>query len=118
MEGEGNFVGMSGTPGDDALEFDGIVGDGADFRHLGFNDLRVSHRKPASHTWKSSYNEERRYDRCEYLVDRVITRSRKYKKFQHPKRQADFEEVVLREVISAVAARSTDLQPTISALTN
>ena len=45
MQGEGDFVGMRCAPGNNALELDGIVGDGADFRQLGFNDLRVSHRK-------------------------------------------------------------------------
>ena len=44
MQGEGDFVGTACAPGNDALELDGIVGDGADFHQLGFNDLRVSHR--------------------------------------------------------------------------
>ena len=44
MQGEGDFVGMACAPGNDALELDGIVGDGADFHQLGFDDLRVSHR--------------------------------------------------------------------------
>ena len=44
MQGEGDFVGMARAPGNDALELDGIVGDGADFHQLGFDDLGVSHR--------------------------------------------------------------------------
>jgi len=44
MQGERNFVGMGRAPGNNALEFDGIVGDGADFHQLVFDDLRVSHR--------------------------------------------------------------------------
>src|ERR1039457_900389 len=44
MQGEGDFVGMRRAPGNNALELDGIVGDGADFHQLGFNGLRVSHR--------------------------------------------------------------------------
>ena len=44
MQGEGDFVGMRCAPGNNALELDGIVGDGADFHQLGFDDLRVSHR--------------------------------------------------------------------------
>ena len=47
MQGERNFVGMGRAPGNNALEFDGIVCDGADFHQLGFNDLRVSHRNPS-----------------------------------------------------------------------
>ena len=50
MQGEGNFVGMRCTPGNNALEPDGIVGDGTDFHQLGFDDLRVSHVIPAWHT--------------------------------------------------------------------
>jgi hypothetical protein len=50
----------------------------------------------------------KRYDHYQYLVKRVLSRSSKYKKFSHPKRPADFEEVVLREVIGAVAARNKD----------
>jgi hypothetical protein len=44
MQGEGNFVGMRRAPCDDALEFERIIGDGADFDQLVFNGLRVSHR--------------------------------------------------------------------------
>ena len=44
MQGEGDFVGMRCAPGNDALELNGIVCDGADFHQLGFDDLRVSHR--------------------------------------------------------------------------
>jgi hypothetical protein len=44
MQGEGNFIGMRCAPDKNALELDGIVGDGADFHQLSFNDLRVSHR--------------------------------------------------------------------------
>jgi len=43
MQDEGDFVGMGCAPGNDALELEGIVGDGADFHQLGFDDLRVSH---------------------------------------------------------------------------
>jgi hypothetical protein len=43
MQGEGNFVGMCCAPGNNALELECVVGDGADFHQLGFNDLRVSH---------------------------------------------------------------------------
>ena len=35
---------MRYTPGDNALEFNRIVGDGADFHQLGFDDFRFSHR--------------------------------------------------------------------------
>src|SRR5882724_8619245 len=44
MQGGGNLVGIRCAPGNNALELDGIVCDGADFHQLGFNDLRVSHR--------------------------------------------------------------------------
>jgi hypothetical protein len=44
MQSEGDFVGMRCAPGNNALELDGIVSDGADFHQLGFDDLRVSHR--------------------------------------------------------------------------
>src|ERR1022692_2881561 len=40
MQGEGDFVGMRCAPGNDALELEGIVGDGSDFHQLGFDDLR------------------------------------------------------------------------------
>ena len=43
MQYQGNFVGMRCAPGDNAFELDGIVGDGADFHQLGFDDLEVSH---------------------------------------------------------------------------
>ena len=43
MQGEGYFVRMACAPGDDALQLDGIVGDGADFHQLGFDGFRVSH---------------------------------------------------------------------------
>ena len=45
MEGEGNFVGVGCAPGKDALEFDGIVGDGADFHQFSLDGLGISHRK-------------------------------------------------------------------------
>jgi len=51
---------------------------------------------------------QKRYERYESLVTRVVSRSARYRKFQKPGRQADFEEVVLREVIAAVAARNKD----------
>jgi hypothetical protein len=44
MQGEGDFVGMRCAPRNNALELEGIIGDGADFDEFGFNDLRVSHR--------------------------------------------------------------------------
>src|ERR1035438_7006270 len=44
VQGEGDFVGMRRAPGNNALELDGIVSDGADFHQLGFDGLRVSHR--------------------------------------------------------------------------
>ncbi|HLG95586.1 MAG TPA: ATP-dependent Clp protease proteolytic subunit [Bryobacteraceae bacterium] len=50
----------------------------------------------------------KRFNHYQYLVERVLSRSAKYKKFQNPKRPADFEEVVLREVIGAVAARNQE----------
>src|SRR5580700_862891 len=43
MQGEGDFVGMRCAPNNDALEFESIVGNGADFYQLGFDDLWVSH---------------------------------------------------------------------------
>src|SRR4051812_25437239 len=45
MEGEGNFVRMGSAPGNDALELDGIVGDGADFHQFSLDGLGISHRK-------------------------------------------------------------------------
>jgi len=50
----------------------------------------------------------RRYERYEYLVERVVRRSARYRKFNQPTRQAEFEEIVLKEVISAVASRHKD----------
>jgi hypothetical protein len=44
MQREGDLVGMRCAPGNNALELEGVVGDGADFHQLGFDDLRVSHR--------------------------------------------------------------------------
>jgi hypothetical protein len=35
MQGQWDFVGMRCTPGNDALELDGIVSDGTDFNQLG-----------------------------------------------------------------------------------
>ena len=43
MQDERDFVRMRCAPSDDALELGGILGDGADFHQLGFDDLRVSH---------------------------------------------------------------------------
>ncbi len=43
MQGEWYFVRMRCTPNNDALELECIVGNGADFHQLGFDDLRVSH---------------------------------------------------------------------------
>jgi len=45
MEGEGNFLGMSGAPGDDAFEFEAVVGNRADLDQLGFDLFRWSHRQ-------------------------------------------------------------------------
>ena len=44
MQGKGDFIGVRGAPGNDALELDGVLSDGADFHQLSFDDLRVSHR--------------------------------------------------------------------------
>src|ERR1022692_2519994 len=55
MQGEGDLVGMRCAPGNNALELDGIVEDGADFHQFGFDDLWVSHRDSSmAHvgTWK------------------------------------------------------------------
>src|SRR3989442_6831502 len=57
MQGERDFVGMRCAPGNNALELDGIVRNGADFHQLGFDDLRVSHRNSSmAHlgTWKAA----------------------------------------------------------------
>jgi hypothetical protein len=43
MQYQGDFVGMRCAPGNNPFELDGIVGDGADFHQLGFDDLQVSH---------------------------------------------------------------------------
>jgi hypothetical protein len=43
MQGKRDFVGMRCAPCNNALELQGIVGDGADFHQFGFDDLRVSH---------------------------------------------------------------------------
>jgi hypothetical protein len=51
---------------------------------------------------------KKRYDRYEVLVSRVLARAKKHKKFKSPKRGADFEEVILRELISVIAARNKD----------
>jgi hypothetical protein len=45
MQGERDFVGVRRAPGENTLELNRIVGDGADFHQLGFDDLRVSHRE-------------------------------------------------------------------------
>lgn len=39
MQGEGDFVGMRCAPGNNALQLNGIVCDGADFDQLGFDHL-------------------------------------------------------------------------------
>ena len=44
MQGKGNLVGVRCAPGNDALELDGVLSDGADFHQLSFDDVRVSHR--------------------------------------------------------------------------
>jgi len=49
---------------------------------------------------------EKRYRRYDDLVSRVLAKSERRKRFQNAKRPADFEEVVLKEVISAVARRN------------
>ena len=43
MQGERDFVRMRCTPNNDAIKLECIVGNGADFHQLGFDDLRVSH---------------------------------------------------------------------------
>ena len=43
MQGEGDLTGIRCTPGNNAIEPDGIVGNGADFHQLGFDDVRISH---------------------------------------------------------------------------
>jgi hypothetical protein len=48
MQGAGNFAGVGCAPGNDALEFDEIVGNGADFRQLGFDYLRIAHSPSAA----------------------------------------------------------------------
>ena len=44
MQGDGDFFGMRGAPGNNALQLDEIVSEGADFHQLCFDDLRVPHR--------------------------------------------------------------------------
>jgi len=44
VQRERDFVGMRCAPGNNALELDGIVCNGADFHQLGLDDLQVSHR--------------------------------------------------------------------------
>src|SRR5229473_3430984 len=44
VQRERDFVGMRCAPGNNALQLDGIVCNGADFHQLGFDDLQVSHR--------------------------------------------------------------------------
>ena len=43
MQSERDLVRMRCAPGNNALEFDCIVGDGANFHELGFDDFRGSH---------------------------------------------------------------------------
>ena len=60
MQGEADFVRVGCTPGENALELNGIVADGANFQQLGLDGLRVSHvnfsmahaanGKPSNHT--------------------------------------------------------------------
>ena len=50
-----------------------------------------------------------RYRRYESLVERVMKRASRSRKFQTPTRDADAEEVVLREVMTAVAHRNPEI---------
>jgi hypothetical protein len=43
VQREGNFVRMRCAPSNNTFQLDGVVGYGADFDQLGFDDLRVSH---------------------------------------------------------------------------
>jgi ATP-dependent protease ClpP protease subunit len=70
---------------------------------LGMINEKLS--EPAMNALKQA---KKRYERYEDLVDRVVHRSSKHKRFRQPKRPADFEAVVLKEVIDAVAARNKD----------
>ena len=45
MQSERDLVRMRRTPGDNALQLNRIVSDGAYFHQLGFNDFGSSHRK-------------------------------------------------------------------------
>ena len=69
MQGEGDFVGMRCAPGNNALELDGIVRNGADFHQLGFDDLRVSHTRTVANgggkLWKKATTT------CVVLTDRI-----------------------------------------------
>lgn len=44
VHGEGDFIRMGCAPGDDSLEFDEVVCDGANFHQFGFDDFRIAHR--------------------------------------------------------------------------
>jgi hypothetical protein len=70
MEGEGDFVGMRCAPGNNALELYGIVGDGAHFHQLGFDDLGVSHRSSSmAHFGKLESRDGRSFDRrCRLIM--------------------------------------------------
>lgn len=43
MKSKGHFIGMGRTPGDDAFQFQGVVGEGADFHELVFDRYGVAH---------------------------------------------------------------------------
>lgn len=43
MEDEGDLVRMGCAPGNNALEFDGVIGDGADLNQIGFDSLWITH---------------------------------------------------------------------------
>ena len=43
VQSEGDFVGMGSAPGNQALQLDGVICDGADFDQFRINDFGVPH---------------------------------------------------------------------------
>src|ERR1022692_4114649 len=90
MQGEGDLVGMRCAPGNNALELDGIVEDGADFHQFGFDDLWVSHRNSSmAHvgTWKPGDHRDRKSTRLNsshLVISYAVFCFKKTPKDEHP----------------------------------
>ena len=69
-----------------------------------FVEILLEKLSPSAH--QALKQARKRYDRYEDVVDQVLRKAKKNRNFVSPKRHADFEAVVLKAVIDAVASRN------------